>query len=348
MKRMTFFIALVLALACAISLSIAQSDPKEAKPAADTKTESKADAKAPDKVEAKKPDEQRISHDTNGNTVIKIDAETQKLLALKVEELAAAQLPPQIKTYGRVLDPAPLAALMTELVSAQAAHAASSNELARLKTLSTSGNASARALQAAEANELHDRVQEQSAHDRLVLGWGKWVVEQPDLSGFIQSLSALDNAIIRLDLSAGQPLTASPLGAHIVALSGNSGDAEVLGRALGVDPQTQGQGIMLQVKKNESRFLVGEAVTGFLKIPGEPLSGVNIPSSAVVRAEGTAWVYLQTDEEQFTRKKIALDRPVENGWFVNNGVAAGDKVVATGAQSLLSEELKSSFGTSGD
>ncbi|MDB6022897.1 MAG: hypothetical protein JWQ04_2754, partial [Pedosphaera sp.] len=270
--------------------------------------------------------------------------ETQKLIALKVEALAAAQLPPETKVYGRVMDPAPLAALMTELASAQAADNASSNELARLKTLSTTGNASARALQAAEAAELHDRLMAQSARDRLVMAWGKWVVEQPDLPAFIQTLTALDNALIRVDLSAGEQLKSAPLGARVVGLSGATAEADVLGRALGVDPQTQGQGIVLQVRKNEAQFLVGAAVTGYLKTAGEPLTGVIIPRSAVVRTDGATWVYVQTGDESFTRKEIALSQPVENGWFVTSGVAANDKVVVTGAQTLLSEELKASSG----
>ncbi|HWF19068.1 MAG TPA: hypothetical protein VG754_07360 [Verrucomicrobiae bacterium] len=298
-----------------------------------------ADTNAPPAKE-----EPRITRDTNGNVVVKVDAATQKLIAFKVQPLAAAQLAPELKAYGRVLDPAPLVALMNELASAQASYEVSSNELARLKNLSASGNASARALQAAEAAELHDRLTTQSARDRLVLAWGKWVVDQPDMPAFIQDLTALSNALIRVDLSAAQHLAAQPLGARVVALSGLSANADVLGRAPGVDPQIQGQGIVLQVKTNESHFLVGEAVTGFLKTPGDTLSGVIVPRSAVVRANGAAWVYAQTADEQFTRKEIALDHPVEGGWFVTEGVAAGDKLVIAGAQTLLSEELKGAFG----
>jgi hypothetical protein len=176
------------------------------------------------------------------------------------------------------------------------------------------------------------------------MAWGKWVTEQPDLPAFIQNLTALDSALVRIDVTAGQQLSASPLGARITALSGRSATADVLGRALGVDPQTQGQGFYFQVKGNDGNFLVGQAVTGFLKTPGEPLAGVIVPRSAIVRLEGAVWVYVQTGDEQFTRKEITMDHPVEDGWFVTDGVASGDKLVVTGAQTLLSEELKSASG----
>src|SRR5881396_3297555 len=97
------------------------------------------------------PEPPRVSHDAEGRVVIHIDDETQGNMGLLVTHPEAAQLSPELKGYGRVLDAAPLAALMTELASAQATGVASSNELARLKTLTDQGNASTRALQTAEA-----------------------------------------------------------------------------------------------------------------------------------------------------------------------------------------------------
>ena len=90
---------------------------------------------------------------------------------------------PELKGYGKVLDPAPLAALVTELASAQAAYTASSNELARLKTLEGQGNASARALQTAEAAAQRDHLAVQSARERLTLSWGKAVADQTGPAG---------------------------------------------------------------------------------------------------------------------------------------------------------------------
>jgi hypothetical protein len=326
-KRIIYSVIMITAtISCGILPTPARGDADDAKPAA----------------KAKAPEEPKITRDTNGNVVVEIEAEAQKQAGLKIEALAATQLAPETKAYGRVLDPAPLAALMTELATDQAASSASSNELARLKTLSTSGNASARALQAAEATALHDQLLAESARDRLVLSWGKEIAGQNDFPSFIQSLTTLDTVLIRVDLPAGQRLSAPPTAARVVSLAGNSTDAQVLGAALSVDPQTQGQGFILQITTNQSRFLPGEAVTGYLKIPGEPLSGVIVPRDAIIRTEGRGWVYVVTDEDHFTRKEIALDRSVESGWFMTSGVAAGDHVVTVGAQSLFSEETKPS------
>ncbi len=288
--------------------------------------------------------ETHVSHDENGNVVVNISDDTQGDIGLSVTQPEASQWSPEVKGYGQVMDPAPLAALLTELATAQAAWPASSNELARLQTLAAQGNASTRALQAAEAAAAHDLLAIQSARARLVLGWGAAVADRNDLPGFVQSLASLNSALIRIDLPAGEGLPAPPEGARIVTLAGTSVTAEFLGPVANVDPQTQGCGFVFLLNQNAARLLPGEAVTGWLKTPGAPLTGVVIPRDAIVRTQGGGWVYvLNAGGEGYTRIRITLDRPTETGWFVDKGVATADHIVTTGAQTLLSEELKASL-----
>ncbi len=285
-----------------------------------------------------------ITHDTNGNVVVNMNDETQGNAGIKVATPAAAQFSQELKGYGRVLDPAPLAALATELASDQAAYAVSSNELTRLKTLAGQGNASTRAVQAAEAAAQHDQLALQSARDRLVLSAGAAVADRGDLAAFIQSLTSQEAALIRIDLPAGETMNSPPGGARIAALSGQSGEAEFIGPAPGMDSQTQGRGFIFLAKTNTPRLLPGEAVTGYLKVAGAPLDGVNIPREAVVRTEGSGWVYvLNEGGESFTRVRISLEHPMETGWFVTGGMTDKSYIVVTGAQTLLSEELKASL-----
>lgn len=300
--------------------------------------ESPATAAAPADEEAGGP---QVSRDTNGNAIISMSDEMQGDLGILVKSPAAFQMNPELKGYGRVLDPAPLAALITELASAHAAYTASSGELARLKTLEGQGNASARALQAAEAAAARDQVAVQSARERVNLSWGKAVADQKDLVAFVRSLTSLETALVRIDLPVGETLKEPPAGARIATLSGASADAEFLGQAPSVDPQMQGQGFMFLLKPNSLRLTSGESVVGYLKIPGEPLAGVIVPRDAVVRTEGAGWTYvLNAAGDAFTRIEVALDHPTEGGWFVSKGLTAGNYVVVTGAQQLLSLELK--------
>ena len=301
-------------------------------------------APAADKSE-EKTEGAHVSRDEKGNVVVSINHETQKKVGLTAEKPATSQWQPELKGYGQVLDPVPLAAILNELDSARAAWVASSNELARLKILDSQGNTSPRALQSAEAAAQHDKLAVQSARDRLVLSWGRAVADRNDLPAFVQSLASQDTSLVRIDLSAGEDMK-SPGGARIVTLSSNSVDAEFLGAASGVDPQMQGRGFIFLAKNTGLPLLSGEAVTGFLKVPGEPLDGVNIPRDAVVRTEGSGWVYvLNEGGEAFTRVPVPLDRPTETGWFVTKVVTATNNVVVIGAQTLLSEELKASLSS---
>jgi multidrug efflux pump subunit AcrA (membrane-fusion protein) len=84
-------------------------------------------------------------------------------------------------------------------------------------------------------------------------------------------------------------------------------------------------------------------LTALLELPGDALPGVVIPRAAVVRSEGRGWAFVQTGDDTFTRREVALTRPTSDGWFVAEGFKPGEKVVVTGAQVLLSEVGKAAI-----
>jgi multidrug efflux pump subunit AcrA (membrane-fusion protein) len=299
------------------------------------------------KAAEEKPEEEgasHVTHDEQGRAVVKIDDETQGNMGLLVTKPAAVEQSSELKAYGRVLDPSPLAGLMTELATAQAAFIASSNELARLQMLAAQQNASERALQTAQAAAQRDQLAIQSAKDKLALSWGRGIAEQTNLAAFIQPLTTLAAVLVRVDLPIGETLARPPQGARIAALSGKTAEGEFLGTASNVDPQTLGRGAIFEIQPNSLGMMSGEPVTAFLQMPGTPVTGVRIPSEAVVRTEGRAWAYvMNTGGDAFTRIDISLDHPIAGGWFVRSGVSTNDYLVTTGAQTLLSEELKSSL-----
>ncbi len=292
-----------------------------------------------------------VTHDEQGNTVISMSDDDQGDAGIVFGKPTAGTWSQEVKGYGRVVDPAPLAALVNELVSAQAAALATAEEWARQKTLSAQSNTSARVLQAAEAAAQHDQLAIQSVRDRLTLAWGGTLAGREDLTNFVKLLTARQAVLLRVDLPGGESLAAPPPGARVVTLSGRTTQAKYLGPVTEVDPLIQGQGFVYSVQPNELSLAPGQAVTVWLQIQGEPMAGVIIPRDSVVRLEGAGWIYVMNKDkgaEAFTRKKIQLDRPTDNGWFVEGaagGVKTDDYIVITGAQTLLSEELKASLSS---
>jgi hypothetical protein len=282
----------------------------------------------------------RVQTGANGETVVTLDLKIQQLIGLQTATPAAATLPPEIKAYGRVLDSATLVSLHNDAVAARAALQASQPEYERLEKLSAQDNASAHALETAEAAMKHDQGALVTAEAQLAAAAGKAVLEEP--VDFFQSLAKQESVLVRLDLPAGEMPAATPTGAQLT-LPGTAQPvaADFLGRAAMTDPQEQGAGFIFAVTNAPAALAPGLAVTGFLQLPGEPLHGVVVPDNAAVRLDERAWFYAQTGATTFTRRAITLDHPFAGGWFVTNSVAPGDKVVVTGAQTLLSEERKS-------
>jgi hypothetical protein len=75
---------------------------------------------------------------------------------------------------------------------------------------------------------------------------------------------------------------------------------------------------------------------------------VLVPFDAVVRYQAQNWVYVQVNDSKFARRPITLSEPGDGGWFVTAGFRAGDRIVVVGAQTLLSEEMKSQLSSDED
>jgi hypothetical protein len=282
----------------------------------------------------------RISHNANGEVVVTLDIATQQKIGLNVVALAATNLPSVVKGFGRALDPSPLIQLAADLAPAEVSAQASQKEFDRLKTLRAQDNASDRALQAAEAQALRDKLLAESIRAKLLAGWGKAIAESDRLPALVKALTAMQAALVRVDVPAGEPLPGHPTGAQLLPLTADAHpiDAEFVGTATTTDPQFQGQGFLFLVHSNAPT--AGAALTGWIQTDGPRTSGILIPANAIVRHENQGWAYAQDGGDKFTRRQVTLGRTWGDGYFVTSGFAAGGKVVTVGAQLLLSEELK--------
>jgi hypothetical protein len=283
-----------------------------------------------------------------------MDAETQARIGLKIETPAAMQWEPEMKAYGRVVDPAPLLDVLMELGRAEMTFDSSHQELERAKQLKQDNNISERSFQEAEAAYKQNLAAVGAINLKIQNSWGRKLTEmmgpmvvppgtERKWDDFLKNYP--DAAVlIRIDLPAGERLKNWSQTARIVSLAEkvSSVFANYFDAFPAVDPQTQQQGVLFAaVKSSTDQLTPGEAVTAFIKTSGEPVSGVVIPASAVLRHEGKGWVYMQTETNQFVRTEIPLDRLTDNGWFVSENISPTNHVVTGGAQTVLSAELSS-------
>jgi hypothetical protein len=287
--------------------------------------------------------ESHVVHGTNGETLLQLDKEAQERAGLRVVPLEAGELQPEIKTLGRVLDPAPLATAVTEIAAAGAQFDAAGRELQRLKILhSQNQNVSTRAVEAAEAAAQRDRIAAEAAQLRLLSTWGKSIAEERNLNTIVHQLASQEAALVRVDVPPLQTMSGEPKAARIRSLSaGNLLPAEFVGPAASVDAQTLGRGFLFLVRTNN--LAANAVLDAWLSVGGEAEKGAIVPRDAIVRHEGEAFVYVQNGGDRFVREKVELEHPVEKGWFVD-GLKPGTRIVIAGAQQLLSEELKGEGG----
>jgi hypothetical protein len=70
--------------------------------------------------------------------------------------------------------------------------------------------------------------------------------------------------------------------------------------------------------------------------------GVVVPDAAIIITNGEYWCYVKKKEGVYQRVAIDSSRPSGEGYFVAEGISAGEEVVTTGAGLMLARELNSS------
>jgi hypothetical protein len=249
-----------------------------------------------------------------------------------------ANVVPEVSGFGRVVDPTPLVALMAELESARAASVASEKEAERVRKLFEAGaNASAQAVESAEAAAARDRVAMTSARSRLLGTWGRDVAEHLEA---VSKAVEQGGALARISALPGETIAPTPRTIQVsVVGSDEVFAAEVLGPAPVADLQVQGASFLVLLR--ERSLPAGAALRAVLPGAGEPSKLLTVPRSAIVYHQGSAWIFVLGEEDTFERKLVRLDRSVgEERVAIAQGLDAAEQVVSIGANQLLAAELQ--------
>lgn len=287
----------------------------------------------------------------NGQATLTLDQQTQSRMGIEFVSLTAAVTRPQVAVPAVVLSVQELATFRNGYIATQSQIEkdrvdtdVARKEYSRLKMLfDNNQNISEKALQIAEGSLHSLEVDERTAEQQLNLQasvteqqWGnvvaKWAMDgSPELERVLEMREMLLQVTLPFEQSYNAPRTIS------VEIPGRTrSGATLISPFPRVDPRIQGRSFLYAVP-GQTDLTPGVNLLAHLAV-GNPMRGVTIPASAVVWSEGKAWTYLQTAPDQFSRREMPTDVPVENGYFVSAGFSPGSKVVRRGAQSLFSEE----------
>lgn len=274
---------------------------------------------------------------------------------IKTQPLQATRKQPEFSAYGSVIDLQPLLALRQQFLaaqavrdSAQARYQEADANLSRTRQLHQQDIVSTRRLQEQQAQWRNDKAnlstsdyQQQTIIAASRLQWGEVLTDwftQPNSRQAEQFLTHRSQ-LLQISLPANTRLNP---GTHTIAVDDRGRrdqavTATLISPAPQVDPITQGERYFF--KTAGRRLSYGARVSAWLADGAPGTAGVIIPESAVVWHLGQAFVYIKENGE-FVRRLLADTTPGAGGYFAAQGFEAGEDVVTTGAQTLLSQELK--------
>jgi hypothetical protein len=292
-----------------------------------------------------------------GFSQVKVTKASQEASGIASRPLEAARAEAAAEVYGVIVNVQPLIDLRARYVSAvsdaralRAAAANSGTEHKRLKKLfEDDRNVSERAVQAAEAAWRTDEARliaadqtVAAAHASIRVNWGEvlaaWATD-PESSAF-EAVSQQREALVQLTLPYDLQAQAgkAPISLAPIAAPAEARPARFISAAPLTDATLPGVTYFYLVSASTLR--VGMRVAGQLKLGGKARDGVVVPSAAVVWHGGKAWAYVKEEDEVFVRKEVSTSQELAGGWFDARHFEPGDEVVVSGAQLLLSEELK--------
>ena len=265
----------------------------------------------------------------NREAVVRVDAAGQRQNKLETAALTGTTRRAETRATGVVIDVQAMVDARNTYREAQAtldkarvAADVSRRAYERLHGLyMDERNASAKAVEAAEGTMRTDAVAVRAAEDALALQadrfrqqWGeavaRWITTG---SADFQRIASLQDVLVQVTLPPGASVAPPPI-ASVELSTGALTSARYVSAFPHVDPRMQSPSFLYVIN---SRIGLAPGASVVVRLPsGAPVAGVTVPLSAVVWWQGKAWTYVQTAPETFTRREVATEKPIGDGWFV--------------------------------
>ena len=292
----------------------------------------------------------------NGVTIVSLDAATQAGSGITTQALAASQYRDEAVASAVVMDLQPLidlrtrhAAAATERATATALLDAARQDYERNRALyAQDQNVSLKVLQAAQASERAATARLNAASlavadlkGALRTKFGdtlaQWATDAQSVP--LQRLLAHRDVLLQVTAPLGTAGTDAPR-IEVAGTDNRRQGATFVARAQQADPALAGTGAIYRTAATAATTS-GARLQAFVPRGDAAASaGVVVPASAMVWFGGQPWAFVQTTPERFARVPVPVTAPMSSGYFVQQGIQPGARVVVSGAQLLLSEELK--------
>lgn len=303
----------------------------EAPPAPDAKATENAKSQPAEKKDADAKEDAAEGVTLTPEQVEKLGIATQPAQALDYSEEAAG--------FGVVVNHESIAQAVAELATAKATERLSRSSLSRAQKLDgTPGAVSADVEEAAAQKAEVDAAALTLTSQRLSSALGMnppW--KNGDKDAILQDLAAGKIKLVRVTFPLGALSGGAPArlrAAHIGAKPGTGWKLNVVWDAP-ADATVPGRSFFALLKDSDAGE--GERLQVWAPI-GESAAGVMIPAAAAVMSDGKFWCYVEKKPGAFARVELDTSRPTADGYFVTEGVGAGDKVVTAAAGQLLAKE----------
>jgi hypothetical protein len=270
---------------------------------------------------------------------VALSAEQVKSLGIVTEAARATTYQQEVAGYGVVTALDTIAQSDADFATASAAAGQSEAAAARARLLATGEEAavSREVVEQADAKAAADRAALALARRKREAVFGPKAPFGADRGALMADLSAGRAVLVRVTFPLGSIGGGLPRTLRIARL----GDKSRSWRADRVweapaDPNLPGRGFYAVIRGSD--LAQNEHVDAFVP-KGAPAQGVEVPGAALLFGESQSWVYLENQPDHFVRVPIDISRPMDEGYFVQNGVSPGQKVVTSGAGLILSREI---------
>jgi hypothetical protein len=272
---------------------------------------------------------------------VTLTAEQVQKEGIATEPAQAADYAPETTGYGVVIPHDAVAVAVAELTTAQAAAAQSRAAAARAQRLAgTPGALSADTVESATRQVAADTAALALAEHRLSSVIGGRLPAGLESGPALQDLASGKVKLLRATFPLGAQLSTTPASLRAARLDADTGWTLHQVWSAPADANLPGRSFFALLKDSDA----GEGERLLVQAPGAGPAqrGVRVPASSLVISAGKYWCYVEQKPGVYVRREVATDRPLGSDYFVTQAIAAGDKLVTSGAGLLLAREMNPS------